>query len=196
MLQLVVIKKLRKEEEGERRSITRVIGALRCITNNKQRCRNLFSRRESCTPMPPTHSGAVVPFTSANHETVLHIQRSARRAPRHFQVVCAHLLGRGAINHLHSPPPVSLCHGDQLDQSARRGEKTRGGPLMSNWPIRCDFLMLIYEAASLGKAYPHVFSYSSRAPHVKLILYPLFNFCLSPTSFCYHQNVIDFFCVR
>lgn len=70
----------------------------------------------------------------------------SRKAPRHFQAFSAHLFSlRGAINHLHSPPPVSLCHADPLDQSALGKKK----PLTNNWPIRWHFLMLIYEAVSL-----------------------------------------------
>lgn len=58
----------------------------------------------------------------------------------HFLHTCC-CWWRGAINHLHSAPPVSLCRADQLDQSALQNKKKQNKPLMNklaNEMARCN----------------------------------------------------------
>lgn len=70
-------------------------------------------------------------FTSANHEEevlcIQYIFTIPEEPLDRSQAFSAHLFRRGPINQLHSPPPVSLCHADQLDQSALQKKKRKKG---------------------------------------------------------------------
>lgn len=67
---------------------------------------------------PPPQTPTPIPSTHCNHN----------------HAFSAHLFQWRAINHLHSPPPVSLCCADQLDQSALRKKEKKSGsnPRLAN----------------------------------------------------------------